>query len=150
MYICGKWIFTICKCTIFLISMQKRVRPQIGPVKKKLPLVYFPIKLLSFAISLYLLVTSSLITKWETMPAMAAMTCKNRSFIQSEGEASTVPTKYVKKLNEVRPVVSQKSRKGSTWFHGKETIFHDLVAKIFDVAFLLPMAVQNDFFHIVE
>ena len=35
MYICGKLNFTICMYTIFPISMQKTVRPQIGPVKKK-------------------------------------------------------------------------------------------------------------------
>ena len=34
MYICGKLNFTICMYTIFPISMQKTVRPQIGPVKK--------------------------------------------------------------------------------------------------------------------
>ena len=37
MYICGKLNFTICMYTIFPISMQKTVRPQIGPVKKKTP-----------------------------------------------------------------------------------------------------------------
>ena len=37
MYICGKLNFTICMYTIFPISMQKTVRAQIGPVKKKLP-----------------------------------------------------------------------------------------------------------------
>ena len=40
MYICGKLNFTICMYTIFPISMQKTVRPQIGPVKKKLPLTF--------------------------------------------------------------------------------------------------------------
>ena len=35
MYICGKCIFIICINTIFLISMQKTVRAQIRPVKKK-------------------------------------------------------------------------------------------------------------------
>ena len=35
MYICGKLNFTICMYTIFPISMQKTVRPQIGLVKKK-------------------------------------------------------------------------------------------------------------------
>ena len=35
MYICGKCNFTICTSVIFPISMQKTVRPQIGPVKKK-------------------------------------------------------------------------------------------------------------------
>ena len=39
MYICGKCSFTICISVIFPISMQKTVRPQIRPVKKKLPAV---------------------------------------------------------------------------------------------------------------
>eukprot|EP00493_Phyllostaurus_siculus_P021074 UN21399 len=40
MYICGKCSFTICISVIFPISMQKTVRPQIRPGKKKLPLAY--------------------------------------------------------------------------------------------------------------
>ena len=37
MYICGKCNFTICLSVIFPVSMQKTVRPEIGPVKKKTP-----------------------------------------------------------------------------------------------------------------
>ena len=37
MYICGKCFFTTYMRTIYPISMQKTVRAQIGPVKKKLP-----------------------------------------------------------------------------------------------------------------
>ena len=37
MYICSKCNFTICVSVIFPISMQKTVRSQIRPVKKKLP-----------------------------------------------------------------------------------------------------------------
>ena len=35
MYICGKCFFTTCMRRIFTISMQKTVRAQIGPVKKR-------------------------------------------------------------------------------------------------------------------
>ena len=38
MYICGKFILTILMNTIFPISMQKTVRAQIGPLKKKTPI----------------------------------------------------------------------------------------------------------------
>ena len=35
MYICGKCFFTTYMRTVFTISMQKTVRAQIGPVKKR-------------------------------------------------------------------------------------------------------------------